>query len=187
MTRKYRQEVLNVLLAQLLQERGVIAAPESIISNNVGRKIPDVIVNFMGLRTVIEGEVNDQPKAKEKAVSSARKRVEDGIAHIGVAVIYPSEIRNIEFSSLKNKLADSHLQFAIVSESEETGFVTGNVDYLKRALPYVFEHLAQEDIVKKAVNVLEDGINKYAHLLITSIGNVERVAKVLGIHKLDVG
>ena len=39
----YRQEVLNVLLAQLLQERGVIAAPENVIrtsptSNRKDRK-----------------------------------------------------------------------------------------------------------------------------------------------------
>jgi hypothetical protein len=52
MTNRYRQEVFNVLLAQLLQERGVISAPENIIKlrHIKGRKMPDVIINFNGLR-----------------------------------------------------------------------------------------------------------------------------------------
>ena len=91
----YRQEVFNVLLAQLLQDRGVIAAPEKVIGLNpvANRKMPDVIVNFQGLRTIIEGEVDDQINARDKAISSVAHHVEDGIAHIGVAVVYPSYLR----------------------------------------------------------------------------------------------
>ncbi len=45
----YRQEVFNVLLAQLLQERVVVSAPEKIVHvKGQGRKMPDVIVNFCG-------------------------------------------------------------------------------------------------------------------------------------------
>ena len=46
----YRQEVFNVLLAQLLQERGVISAPESIVRSGPeqARRMPDVIVSFHG-------------------------------------------------------------------------------------------------------------------------------------------
>ncbi len=69
----YRQEVLNVLLAQLLQERGVISAPENIIYLGADhkRRMPDVtIVNFQGLRTVIEAEVGGLPDAQNKALLS---------------------------------------------------------------------------------------------------------------------
>ena len=41
----------------------------------------------------MEGEVDDQPDAKKRALESAEKRVEEGIAHIGVAVIYPAFLR----------------------------------------------------------------------------------------------
>jgi len=52
-----RQEVLNVLLAQLLQERGLVSAPEQIQrSQGRGRRMPDVLVDFQGLRLAIEGE-----------------------------------------------------------------------------------------------------------------------------------
>lgn len=73
----YRQEVFNVVLAQILQERGVISVPEKVIkavlAKQGARRMPDVMVNFMGLRTVIEGEVSDQPEAKRKALESARR------------------------------------------------------------------------------------------------------------------
>ncbi len=73
-----RQEVLNVLLAQLLQERGVISAPESIIrvGKDHRRRMPDVtIVNFQGLRTTVEAEVGGPADAHAKALASARNRV----------------------------------------------------------------------------------------------------------------
>jgi len=47
MTTGYRQEVFNVLLAQLLQERGVITAPESIVRSGPerARRMPDLIIH----------------------------------------------------------------------------------------------------------------------------------------------
>ena len=81
---KYRQEVLNVILAQLLQEQVLVVAPEQIfkISVKKARKMPDVILDLQGLRLAIEGEYGLNNLAKEKAVKSALGRVEDGIAHI---------------------------------------------------------------------------------------------------------
>ena len=91
----FREEVLNVILAQILEEHGVISAPERIIKARPGmtRKMPDVLVYFRGLRLIIEGKVEDAPNAEESALSAARQRVEDGLAHIGVAVVYPMLLR----------------------------------------------------------------------------------------------
>jgi hypothetical protein len=183
----YRQEVLNVLLAQLLQERGVIAAPENVIrlGHSLHRKMPDVMVNFQGLRTIIEGEVDDQPNAREKALSSIRKRVEDGIAHIGIAVIYPAFLRNVVFNVVKQSLADCDLEIAIVTESIQTGFITGDVDYLESSLRHVFDHLVAEDVVAEAVATLEVGIDKFASTLASKPGDIGRVAEILGIRSLE--
>ena len=52
-----RQEAVNVVLAQLLKKRGLVAAPEQIINiNKSGKRLPDVIVDFWGLRLAIEAE-----------------------------------------------------------------------------------------------------------------------------------
>src|SRR5438093_9827461 len=85
-----RQEVLNVLVAQLLQDRGLVAAPEQIISrlDLRSRRMPDVLVDFQGLRLAIESEYASRG-AEDKASKAALRRVEEGIAHVGMALIYP--------------------------------------------------------------------------------------------------
>ena len=57
----FRQEVFNVLLAQILVRHGIISAPEIILKAKPGmkRRMPDVLVDFLGLRLIIEGEVED--------------------------------------------------------------------------------------------------------------------------------
>ena len=83
----YREEVFNVLLALLLHERGVITAPEQSFKQAVEerRHVPDVLVIYRGLRTVIEGKVADKSGANEKALKQAQDRVSSGVAHIGMA------------------------------------------------------------------------------------------------------
>jgi hypothetical protein len=187
MTDRYRQEVFNVLLAQLLQERGVITAPETIIKlgPEQARRMPDVIVNFQGLRTTIEGEVNDQPDAQTRALDSASKRVTEGIAHIGVAVVYPAELRGVAFEQLKSAVAECRLLIAIVTESGESGYAQGNVDYLESALRHAFEQLAREDIVTRAATLLSAGIERFASACAPKRGIVGRMALALGIRQLE--
>lgn len=185
MGNSYRQEVFNVLLAQLLQERGVITAPENIIKLSLKgeRRMPDVIVNFNGLRTAIEGEIS-QPDAEKRALDSARKRVDEGIAHIGIAIIYPKRLRKVEFGDLKSELANSDLQIAILTESEDTGFTTGDVNYLESILRHTFEQLIREDVVGAAVAAINEGIESFATVIVDNEGVVGRMAQVLGIQEL---
>ena len=46
----HREEVLNVVLALLLHRRGVVAAPEQILTKTLeqGRAMPDVLVYYQG-------------------------------------------------------------------------------------------------------------------------------------------
>lgn len=107
----YRQEVFNVLLAQVLQERGVVSAPEQILHvKGHGRKMPDVIVNFRGLRTAIEGEIGYRPNAYQLALQSAQQRVEQGIAHIGIAVVYPEHLGTLDFQTLQTQFAQTEFR-----------------------------------------------------------------------------
>jgi len=88
----FRQEVLNVILAQLLREREIISAPEDVLASAEGRRMPDVLVDFGGLRTAIEGEVADQADAAAKALASATGRVEQGIAQIGLVLCHTTDL-----------------------------------------------------------------------------------------------
>lgn len=180
MSRSQRQEVFNVVLAQLLQERGAVVAPESIMYTGTERtrQMPDVIVSYQGLRTAIEGEV-EAPTAKEKAKTSAMRRVETGVAHIGIGVVYPKSLREVAFSDLKDQLAQADLEIVVTTESGDANFTTGNVDYLERTLRNTFEHLIKEDVVAEAVALLDVAIDKFAAATLADRGNWGRISKIL--------
>jgi len=185
MPQRYRQEVLNVILAQLLQERGVVSAPESIKNTKDGRKMPDVIVRYNGLRLAIEGEVDDNASAKEDAISSAEGRVVDGIAHIGLSVVYPPKLRKYSFEKVKGKMEESELEISIVSEVGKTKYVSGDIDLLESNLRQLYDQLVREEIVRQAVENINEGINSFAKEVSGNDGVVERLADVLGIREIE--
>ncbi|MBM4302412.1 MAG: hypothetical protein FJ121_12970 [Deltaproteobacteria bacterium] len=187
MSAEYRQEVLNVILAQLLQERGVVSVPEGIIKSiDDRRRMPDVMVDFIGLRMMIEGEVGDQQDAEEQALTSAQRRVEEGLAHIGLAVIYPEFLRSVPFEQLKDKLADSPLKVATTSEAGISGFTSGNVDHLIDMLHKTYEQLTEEDVVAQAVAIIDAAVEKAAGVLRYSPAFPEAAARILSIRELPV-
>jgi hypothetical protein len=183
----FRQEVFNVILAQILTEHGVISAPERIIKARPGmtRRMPDVLVDFRGLRLIIEGEVEEAPDAQERALSSARRRVEEGLAHIGVAVAYPASLRQLpELKQLKSGMQASQLKVAIVSESGVSGFVATRIENIPNLLFQTFDQLVQEDVVQRATEILDAAVEK----VMPSLAAISRfpgaAARILGIRSL---
>ncbi|RLC63495.1 MAG: hypothetical protein DRI01_05120 [Chloroflexi bacterium] len=187
MSNGYREEVFNVLLALLLHERSIVTAPEQSLRQAIEqrRHVPDVLVVYRGLRTVIEGKVADKAGADEKAFEQARDRVNSGIAHVGIALLYPAAIRKIpSFSELQGFLSSCTFKVAVCSETGETGWTEGGLDYLADVLRGTFERLVHEDAVVKAVNVLKAGIDEFARLVFTSPATVDRAAEILGIREV---
>ncbi len=182
MEKRYRQEVLNVVLAQLLNDWGVSISPETIIrGEDSSRNMPDLLAKYKGLRVAFECEIDDQYRAAEKAKALARKRVEENISHIGIALIYPCSLRTKEFKDLNETMRNASLSFAIITEANETEFLVGGINRLADELNYSYEHLVNEDVVKKAVLIIESGIDKFSKALMEKSGNLHRVANVLGI------
>jgi hypothetical protein len=179
----YREEVFNVLLALLLHQRGVVTAPEQAFKQDIDsrRRIPDVLVVFQGLRTVIEGKVDDRPDAREEALQQAQERVNKGIAHIGMAVIYPRTLRRTPFPDLTDALSQSQFSIATFSEAGETGWTEGDLDYLAEVLRRTFDQLIQEDVVAKAVESLSGGVREFARSAFASPATAQRAAQILGI------
>jgi hypothetical protein len=183
----YREEVFNVLLALLLHERGVVTAPEQSLREAIEqrRHVPDVLVVYRGLRTVIEGKVADKAGADVRAIEQARDRVNSGIAHVGIALLYPAAIRKTpSFSELQGFLSTCTFKVAVCSETGETGWTEGGLDYLADVLRGTFEQLVREDAVVKAVDILDSGINEFARLVFTSPATVNRAAEILGIREI---
>ena len=199
--RNVRQEVLNVLIAQLLEQRGLVAVPESIIpaTGRQRRRMPDVLVDFRGLRLAIEGEFA-AAQAMKKARDSAADRVTTGIAHVGVALIYPRELKSApaDISSLRDSLGNAELHYAIVTELEadqlllpfaapdttKVPFETGTVDSLAAAVRRSYDYLVKDEVLQRAVDLLEHGITLFVGSLATQPATTDRFMDALGIQAL---
>jgi len=186
-------------MAQLLQERGVVAAPEQILKDPLGRRrMPDLLlVDYQGLRLVIEGEFASN-SAKQKASKSALKRVEDGIAHIGMALIYPASLRDLapDIARLKEALAETTMEFAVITESEAlqsqltlpdlpgkrndlVSFERGDLNALINALRRSYEQLLKDQVLERAVEALKNGIGVFISSLNIQPATTARFASAL--------
>lgn len=197
-----RQEVLNVILAQLLQELGFVSAPEQILrqpSRSVN--LPDVIVDLHGLRLVIECEFarRSQRSARQAAYRKARERVENAISHIGVAVVYPARLRRVSFERAKEELSTSELEYTVMTEASlfplgqielfpsegVPTFSRGTVNDLGDTLRRSYEQMVRDETVDTAVARLEEGIEACLGTLRIQPATSIRMAEVLGIHDLE--
>ena len=177
----FRQEVFNTELARLLSQRGIDASPEDVQATKKGRRLPDVLFDYAGLRTIIECEVDDQKGAQDKAVKLANERVQDGLAHIGIALVYPAMLRDVPFNTLGEEMAKASFQIAVITEAGFGSFVSGTVDDLTNLLRNAFDQLVKEDVVNQAIAKLEVGIDRFAAVVLPQAGTVMRLAEVLGI------
>jgi hypothetical protein len=197
-----RQEVLNVVVAQLLEERGLVAAPEQIISrlDLRSRRMPDVLVDFQGLRLAIESEYAARG-AEDKASRAALRRVSEGIAHVGMALIYPDALRTApgDSETLRHLLTTETLQYAVITESEAAlqialpfvsgkesviPFVKGTLDQVADALRRAYDQLIQDDVLNRAVRLLEQGIESFTFSLSPQPAATGRFMNALGIKEL---
>lgn len=176
-----REEVLNVVLAELLREEGIASGPEQRVVQDGRSASPDVIVHYRGLRTAIEGKVDDQANAEAVVIGNATGRLEQGLAHVAIAAIYPARLRTVPFESLKSHLRMASLKLAVLTESGQQGWVDGDVAYLGAMLRRAFVELVQEDTVNSSVEVLRGGVTAFCDAVMPLTGACENMASLLGI------
>jgi hypothetical protein len=183
----YREEVLNVELARLLAERGEVSLPETMFSLHERRNMPDVFLRFNGLAMVIEGKVDDNANAMPEVEQNARQRVDDGLAHIAVGLIYPASLRTVgDQRHLATALKTVVFRICVVTEvnvlpDKPVVWQMGNIDFLQSLFHRAFEELVKEDVVVRAVGVLEDGIAGFARAVLPHQAVLDRCAHTLGI------
>jgi hypothetical protein len=179
---RQREEVLNVTLASCIASRGLIAAPETITQRH---EMPDVIATFRGLRCVIEGKSGDVQNAREVVAGDARRRVEQGVAHLAIAVVYPRELRTTAFAHLLVAMNSAVLDFMVYTENGPGDWRTGGVDAILEELRRAHETIVRDDAVTRAVEKLSLGMGAVANALIGSSAVCDRLIDVLGIGEAE--
>lgn len=87
---------MNVALATLLDKRGLVSVPEVIKKTSSGKRLPDVtVVDYQGVRTTIDGRIADTPGVEASLSADAKRRVDEGVSQICIAVVYPVALRAV--------------------------------------------------------------------------------------------
>ncbi|HZP57838.1 MAG TPA: hypothetical protein VFC53_09830 [Dehalococcoidia bacterium] len=181
---RFREEVLNVLLSQLLAGRGVVSAPEQIVKEGHRRHMPDVVVVFQGLRTALEGKFDGSRDAAKEAQSQASSRVEQGVAQIGLAILYPESLRSEgSVASLRREMCTVPYRVSVCTESGNSGWSECDLERLGDALRRTFDELVAEDVVSSAVSALEAGVERFGNVMARFPAIADRSALVLGVRE----
>jgi hypothetical protein len=178
-TYRHREESVNTQIALLLTRHGVIAESETIQQS--GQQRPDVMFILGGLRVIIEGKFSDTPNADNIVLSDALKRVQSGICHIAVALVYPEDIRTTSTPQLEKILSASGLRFLIISETGQTEWAEATPAEILASLRRVHESLIRDDIVAKSAGQLSERIEVIASLWIGQTATCDRLSDLLGI------
>jgi hypothetical protein len=155
-------------------------------------------VDCQGLRLAIEAEFGKNPAARQAAYDAARERVEQAIAHVGIAVVYPARLRLVPFGNnqAKLELERSKLEYAVVTEGavthigtqgvlfhslEAATFTTGTVDDLADSLRRAYEQLVKDETLERAVTLLELSMGSYLQALQMQPATAGRLAAALSL------
>jgi hypothetical protein len=179
MAERHREEVLNTVLATCIGRRGVDADPETILRS--GRSRPDVMAVMRGLRCAIEGKVADTQNAESVVVADAKKRLDQGVAHLAIAVVYPTALRTTAFGELPAALSAAILKFSVLTDSEKLIWHEGAVNEILAELRRAHDIIVRDDVLQQAVDTLNIGLAEVTSALIGSRGTCDRLIKVLGI------
>lgn len=171
------------MLAELLTESGLLSRPEVVGRKSKRRKIPDVtIADFWGVRTIIEGRTSDTPDVLNSLERDAQTRVEEGIAQICVAVVYPKELRLApSLPALRSQLSSLQLQLRVFTEGSAGEWSAGSLDDLTAVLRRSYESLVNEDVLTKAVEILRESIEDSSDGLLESESSADKLKQIIGI------
>src|SRR6266700_7325420 len=125
----FREEVLNVAMAELLEQRGMLSVPET-IRKSIARKtrdLPDILVgDLFGVRIVIEGRFDNGLSSRQSLLRDSKERVENGISPVCLAILYPPELRSADsLPKLRRNLEKATLGIRVISENSDGDWVEG--------------------------------------------------------------
>jgi hypothetical protein len=179
-----REEVMNVLLAEYINDSGMSAEAENIEQSGAGRRaLPDVIISFQGLRCSIEGKWADVNNARDVVSRQARERIQTGIAHIALAVTYPSALKAVPLSDKKRELQTARLHYCLFTELTNGTWREGNVDAINDDVRRAQHLMATDDVVVQAVGELQEGMAGLVSVLTNNPVACDRLADILCVYE----
>lgn len=186
---KFRQEVINLVISKILNEMSFKAVGEVIYN----KKLPDIIIEIDGIKINLEGWF-EKTISIDKLKEKCKERVEEGICHIAIGLLYPKDLNNAEnYEILEIKIKKSNYKVFIFSPSSKgtkdqyLGQIT--LKQLAESLNHLYGEVVKEDLLKRSIDKIENTIQECANIALSddiffsSDTLIENLKKVLGIEE----
>jgi hypothetical protein len=186
-----REENLNVVLAELLAERGLKALGEVVLRKRGGRPEPDVLIDLNGVRIVIEGK---KPGMWDALVEQCKERLDNNVCDLCVMVEYADvKLRKLVPDQLdvRDALLRGRFNVGFISYVDRAGldkwtgvapkpekYVNIGFDELLTYLMSAYSRVVREDIIGPVIKRMNEVLDEFAVKVSTAI-NVERLREVL--------
>jgi hypothetical protein len=194
------EENLNVMLAELLADKGLRALGEVILRKSRGRPEPDVLIDLNGVRIVIEGK---KPGMWNELVRQCEERLDDNVCDLCVMVEY------VNFEKLLNErlsLDQSYIKKFLLKGVYNIGFMSyiarvgldrwlglpvkyekyENVgfDDLLAYLMTAYNKVVGEDVIGPVIAKMKEVLDEFAKNTAPMV-NVERLKETLELRERE--
>ena len=192
-----REENLNIMLAEILSERGLNALGEVILKKTSGaRKQPDVMIILNGVRIIIEGK---KPGQWLKLVNQCKERIDNGICDICFLVEYASVDTNLlspTQSQIKEAVTNGLFNIAFLTFLDRSNldkysdiipnlekYENVTMDDLITYLMVTYTEVVRTDAISPTVNKIKDALLSFSS--IASDLDINRLREVLELREGD--
>jgi hypothetical protein len=190
-----REENLNVILAELLTERGLKALGEVILRKRGGRPEPDVLIELNGVRIVIEGKKLGMWDA---LVAQCEERLDNNVCDLCVMVEYADvKLRKLVPNQLdvKDALLKGRFNIGFLSYVDRAGldkwmaaapkpekYLDVSFDDLLTYLMSTYSRVVKEDVVGPVIKRMNEVLDEFAKKVSSTV-NLERLKEVLELEE----
>jgi len=190
-----REENLNVILAELLAEKGLKALGEVILRKKGGRPEPDVLIELNGVRIVIEGKKQGM---WDMLVEQCKERLDDNVCDLCVMVEYadvklrklvPNQL-DVRDALLKGKFNIGFLSYVdragldrwMAVKPKPEKYLNVGFEELLTYLMSAYSRVVKEDVVGPVIKRMNEVLDEFAVKVSATI-NVERLREVLELEE----
>lgn len=192
-----REENYNVILAELLAERGLKALGEVILRKKGRRPEPDVLIELNGVRILIEGKKTGM---WDTLVKQCAERLDNNVCDLCVMVEYTDfKLKKLVPNQMdvKEALLNGKFNIGFLSYVDRAGLDKwmatapkpeqyNDVDFddFLTYLMSAYGRVVREDIIEPVINRMNEVLEDFAIKISTTI-NLERLKEVLELHKTE--
>lgn len=190
-----REENLNIILAELLTEKGLKALGEVILRKKGGRPKLDVLIELNGVRIVIEGK---KLGMWDVLVEQCKERLDNNVCDLCVMVEYADvKLRKLVPNQLdvKEALLNGKFNVGFLSYVDRAGlerwmtisprpekYLDVGFNDLLTYLMRAYSRVIKEDIMGPLIKRMNEVLDDFAKAVSTTI-NVERLKEVLELEE----